>query len=137
MILVDTNVISQPLRANGEQRVVDWLDANDAEIIIPSFAVAEMVYGYEVLEWSRHRMELHDTVFALLTRYRGRIVPFDRAAAEAHGWLVAKMKKAGTPLPFVDSQIAAIAIARSASVATRNVGDFQRTGLTVIDPWTA
>lgn len=137
MILVDTNVISQPIRGDGEQRVIDWLDANDAEIIIPTFAIAEMVYGYEVLDWSRHRMELHDTVFALLTRYRSRIVPFDRAAAEAHGWLVAKMKKAGTPLPWIDSQIAAIAIARSASVATRNVKDYQRTGLTVIDPWTA
>ncbi len=137
MILVDTNVLSQPIRANGERRVIDWLDANDAEIIIPSFAVAELVYGYEVLDWSRHRMELHDSVFALLTRYRNRIVSFDRAAAEAHGWLVAKMKKAGTPLPLVDSQIAAIAIARASSMATRNVKDYERTGLTVIDPWTA
>ena len=137
MILVDTNVVSQPLRGDGEKRVIDWLDAHDAEIIIPAFAVAEMVYGYEVLGWTKHRMELHDTVFALLTRYRGRIVPFDRAAAEAHGWLVAKMKNAGTPLPFVDSQIAAIAIARSAKIATRNVKDYLRTGLTVIDPWQA
>ena len=137
MILVDTNVISQPLRGSGERRVIDWLDANDSEIVIPAFAIAEMVYGYEVLDWSKHRMELHNSVFALLTRYRERILPFDRAAAEAHGWLVAKMKREGTPLPVVDSQIAAIAIARSAAVGTRNVKDFAHTGLKVIDPWTA
>jgi len=137
MILVDTNVISQPLREDGEKRVINWLDENDAEVAIPALAVAELVYGYEVLEFGKRRMELHDAVFSLLIRYRDRIVPFDRAAAEAHGWLVAKMKREGTRLPFVDSQMAAIAIARSSCVATRNVKDFRATGLTVINPWDA
>lgn len=135
MIVVDTNVLSQPIRADGERRVVDWLDANDADIVIPAQSIAELVYGYEKLEFSRRRMELHDAVFALLTRYRDRILSFDRAAGEAHGWLTARMEKAGTPLPIVDSQIAAIAISRAATVATRNTKDFLRTGLDVIDPW--
>lgn len=137
MILLDTNVLSQPLRKDGERRVIDWLDANDAEIVIPAQSIAELVYGYEKLEFSRRRMELHDTVFALLTRYRDRILSFDRAAAEAHGWLVARMERAGTPLPFADSQIAAIAISRAATVATRNTKDFQRAGVALIDPWQA
>ena len=135
MILVDTNVLSQPLREDGEKRVIDWLDSHDSQIAIPAFAIAEMVYGYEILEFGKRRMDLHDAVFAMLTRYRDRIVPFDRAAAEAHGWLTAKMEKNGTKLPFVDSQMAAIAIARSASVATRNVKHFQATELIVINPW--
>ena len=137
MIVIDTNVLSQPLRDNGEQRVIDWLDANDAEIVIPAQSIAELVYGYEKLDYSRRRTELHNAVFALLTRYRDRILSFDRAAAETHGWLIAKMEKAGTPLPFSDSQIAAIAISRAAPVATRNTKDFERTGVRLIDPWLA
>ncbi len=135
MILVDTNVISQPIRENGERKVIDWLDAHDADIFIPAQAIAELVYGYEILAISRRRMELHDAVFAMLTRYRERMIPFDRAAAEAHGWLTARMEKAGTPLPFADSQIAAIAISRAAAVATRNTKDFARTGVEIVNPW--
>jgi predicted nucleic acid-binding protein len=135
MILVDTNVISQPLREGGEQKVISWLDANDMDIFIPAQSIAELVYGYEKLEISRRRLELHDAVFAMLTRYRERVVSFDQAAAEAHGWLTAKMEKAGTPLPFSDSQIAAIAISRAATVATRNTRDFSRTGVEIVNPW--
>lgn len=137
MIVVDTNVLSQPLRPNGNRRVIDWLDAHDAEVRIPAQAIAEMVYGYEKLQISRARMDLHDRVFALLTRYDDRILPFDRAAAEAHGWLVARLEKIGKTKPFVDSQIAAIAISRGAKVATQNTADFQHTGVELIDPWVA
>lgn len=135
MIIVDTNVLSQPLRGDGERRVIDWLDANDRQVRIPAQAVAELVYGYEKLDFGRRRTDLHDSVFALLTRYRDRIVPFDRAAAEAHGWLFAKLENEGKMLPFFDSQIAAIAISRGAAIATRNRKDFERTGVDLIDPW--
>lgn len=137
MIIIDTNVLSQPLREDGERRVIDWLDAHDEQVGIPAQAIAELVYGYEKLEFGRRRTELHDAVFSLLTRYRDRIVPFDRAAAEAHGWLYAKLERQGRVLPFADSQIAAIAISRAASVATRNVKHFAPTGIAVIDPWAA
>ena len=135
MIIIDTNILSQPLRKDGARRVIDWLDANDRQLRIPAQAISELVYGYEKLDFGHRRTELHDAVFALLTRYRDRILPFDRAAAEAHGWLYARMEKLGQTLPFSDSQIAAIAISRGASVATRNVKDFARTGVELIDPW--
>ena len=137
MIIVDTNVLSQPLREDGEQRVIDWLDANDEQVRLPAQAIAELVYGYERLDHGRRRTELHDAIFALLTRYRDRILPFDRAAAEAHGWLYARLQKEGRTVPFSDSQIAAIAIARGARIATRNTSDFERTGVQLIDPWQA
>lgn len=135
MILTDTNVLSQPLRGDGERRVIDWLDRYDADIMIPAFAVAELVYGYERLVFGRRRMEIHDAVFSLLIRYEDRIMPFDRPAAEAHGWLMAKLEREGRTMPFVDTQMAAIAISRSATVATRNVKHFIATGLELIDPW--
>lgn len=135
MIVVDTNVMSQPLRRDGERRVIDWLDLNDADIRIPAQAIAELVYGYETLEFGPNRSELQHSVLALLTRYRDRVLPFDRAAAEAHGWLFARLKKMGKTPPFADSQIAAIAISRGARVATRNVGDFAPSGVEVVNPW--
>jgi hypothetical protein len=135
VILTDTNVISQPLRDDGDGRVIAWLDDNDAVIRIPSFAIAELVYGYERLAFGRRRNVLHDAVFSLLTRYSERIIAFDRPAAEAHGWLVARLERQGAPLPLLDTQIAAIAISRDAAVATRNVRHFAPTGVRVVDPW--
>jgi len=135
MILVDTNVLSQPLRPDGERRVIEWLDANDADVVIPALSVAELVYGYERLAPGRRRAGLQDAVLALLTRYGDRILPFDRAAAEVHGWLVARMDREGHPLPLADSQIAAIAIARKIPIATRNTRDFDRIGIELRNPW--
>lgn len=135
MIVVDTNVISQPLREDGERRVIDWLDQHDKDVRIPAQAIAELVYGCEKLEFGRKRTELHNTMFALLTRYRDRILAFDRAAAEAHGWLFARLQRQGKTPPFADSQIAAIAISRGAKVATRNIDDFEPSGVELINPW--
>lgn len=137
MIIIDTNVLSQPLRGDGELRVIQWLDAHDDQVRIPAQAIAELVYGYERLEFGLKRTELHDAVFALLTRYRDRILPFDRAAAEAHGWLFARLRKLGRTPPFADSQIAAIAIARGAKIATRKTDDFAASGIELVNPWVA
>ena len=135
MIVVDTNVLSQPLRQDGERRVIAWLDAHDEQIRIRAQAISQLVYGYEKLPFGRKRTELHGCVFALLTRCHDRILPFDRAAAEAHGWLIAKLKRQGLTPPFVDPQIAAIAISRCATVATRNTDDFAPSELDLINPW--
>lgn len=137
MIVVDTNVLSQPLREDGERRVIEWLDRHDVDVRIPAQSVAELVYGYEKLDFGRRRTELHDAIFSLLTRYRDRVLPFDRAAAEAHGWLFAKLEKQGQTPSFANSQIAAIAISRGAKVATRNTADFAPSGIDLINPWTA
>lgn len=135
MILLDTNVLSQPLRANGEQRVIDWIDAHTDELYIPVLAISEVVYGIELIDdWDR-KIGLTNTLAALRLRFEDRYVPFDIAAADAHGSLQARMHKSGGRLPEIDSQIAAIAISRKAKIATRNTRDFERTGVELIDPW--
>lgn len=137
MILLDTNVLSQPIREDGARVVIDWLDAHDAEVAIPAISIAELVYGYECLPAGRRHVALTDAVFSLLKLYEDRVVPFDRAAAEAHGWLTAKLEREGRPTPVMDTQIAAIALARDATVATRNVGHFAPAGVRVVNPWEA
>jgi len=137
VILIDTNVLSQPLRLNGSRRVNDWITANFDEIGIPVLAISELVYGIELIEDFDRRIQLTNAMAMMRLRFDDRFVSFDTAAAEAHGWLQARMKRSGGRLPEIDSQIAAIAISRNARIATRNTKDFARTGVELIDPWTA
>lgn len=135
MILADTNVLSQPLRLNGEPKVIAWIDAHSDELYIPVHAISELVYGIELVEdWDR-KIRLTNALAALRLRFEDRYVPFDTAAADAHGWLQARMHRSGGKLPEIDSQIAAIAISRGATIATRNTKDFARAGVELIDPW--
>ena len=137
MILLDTNVLSQPLRLNGDPKVIAWIDAHTEELYIPVLAISELVYGIELIDdWDR-KSRLTNALAALRLRFEDRYVPFDTPAADAHGWLQARMHRSGGRLPEIDSQISAIAISRKAKIATRNVKDFERTGVELINPWTA
>lgn len=138
MILIDTNVLSQPMRANGSTRVNDWIRLNFDHIGIPVLAVSEIVFGIELLDDFERRNQLTNALAVIRRRFEDRFVPFDMAAAEAHGWLQARMEREhGVRLPEIDSQIAAMAMSRNAAVATRNRKDFVLTGVELIDPWTA
>ncbi len=137
MILIDTDVLSQPMRANGNTRVNDWIRANFDQIAIPVLAIAEIVYGIELIDDLARRQQLTNAWATIKMRFGDRFVPFDTAAAEAHGWLQARMKREGGRLPEIDSQIAAIAMSRNAKIATRNTKDYARTGIELIDPWQA
>lgn len=137
MILLDTNVLSQALRTHGEPRVNAWMSANVEHIAIPTLAISEIVYGIELIDDYDRRLTLTNALATLRLRIDDRYVPFDLAAAETHGWLKARMRRAGTPLPETDSQIAAIAISRNAILATQNIRDFERTGVELINPWVA
>lgn len=135
MILIDTNVLSQPMRAHGSAKVNDWLRKNFDQIGIPVLAISEIVYGIELIEDWERKIQLTNALATMRIRYEDRFVPFDIAAADAHGWLQAKMKREGGRLPEIDSQIAAIAISRNARIATRNTKDFERTGVELVNPW--
>ncbi|MCA1749439.1 MAG: type II toxin-antitoxin system VapC family toxin [Sphingomonadales bacterium] len=137
MILLDTNVLSELLRPDPDQRVIDWVDAHTDQAHVPAQVLAEILYGARLLEDHRRRSTLMHAIGLQLIRFDDRIVPFDRAAAESYGPLKARMRQAGTPLPEVDAQIAATAMAHEAPLATRNLKDFERTGIALIDPWSA
>lgn len=135
MILLDTNVVSQMIRPS--RTVIAWLRTHAAETYLPVLAISEMAYGIELSDDRDQRMTLTNAIAAVRLLFEDRIVPFDAAAAEAHGWLQGRAKRAGGRLPEIDSQIAAIAISRNAKIATRNIADFERTGVKLINPWTA
>ena len=99
---------------------------------------AELRYGVEILPAGERRTRLLDEVEGMLSEdFAGRILPFDSAAARAYAVIAAARRAAGRPINHADCQIAAIARCRGASVATRDVADFEGSGIDLIDPWAA
>lgn len=137
MIIIDTNVVSEVMRFQCDCGVLAWFGNQDcASLFITSITEAELRYGVETLPGGRRKEQLHDALSGmLLENFAGRILPFDTAGAIAYAAIVAKRQKAGRPIGRFDALIAAIAKSRGASVATRNVADFEQCGIDVIDPW--
>lgn len=138
MIVLDTNVLSELMRPRPAACVMRWVDRLPAgEIAVTAVTAAELMHGVERLDGGARRRELAGTVGALLgDDLEGRILGFDGDAAGAYALLVAERERRGRPIGIADAQIAAICLTRGAMLATRNVRDFEATGVTVLDPWT-
>ena len=137
MILLDTNVLSALMRDPPAAAVVAWLDRQDpATVWTTAVTVFEIRFGLARMAEGRNRAAL-ETAFEGLLRedLAGRVVPFDRVAAEAAGALAAKREAAGRTVDVRDTLIAGIAIAWKASVATRNVRHYKDLETGVVDPW--
>lgn len=139
MILLDTNVISEPLRHAPEPRVVEWIDAQPLETLyLSAMTVAELRAGVMLLPTGKRRAILHDSLEKrVLPMFVGRVLAFDVTCTNAYAELLAKVRKAGSGIDTADACIAAIAVANGFTVATRDTSPFQAAGLTVIDPWEA
>ncbi|RQR26750.1 MULTISPECIES: type II toxin-antitoxin system VapC family toxin [unclassified Burkholderia] len=137
MILVDTNVISEPLRREPSQAVIEWLDAQNVEtLFLAAISLAEMRFGVAALPEGRRRDWLHQSIEQrVVPLFRGRILPFDDAATKAYAGLRAKARATGNAMASADGFIAATAAANGLIVATRDVAPFEAAGLRVIDPW--
>ncbi len=136
MILLDTNVISEPLKPTPDPAVVRWLNAQPpADVYLPAIVAAELYFGWSILPAGRRRKLREDLIEQAVGQFEGRIVPFDLAAAVAYGRLMATARARGAGLPILDRQIAAIALAHRATLATRNVRHFETTGIAIVDPW--
>lgn len=139
MIVLDTNVVSELIRRRPADAVLAWLDAQEAdELHLTAVTVAELRYGVARLPGGARRDALDAAVGSVLDEdFDARILPFDRAAADSYAPIVVERERSGRPISQADAQIAAICRARQATLATRNGRDFERTGVGVVDPWTA
>ena len=137
MIVLDTNVVSELIRANPEERVVNWVSAQvGSELFLTAISEAELLYGIEVLPIGRRRDRLAAETEGMLRHdFAGRILPFDSLAAGAFAVIFASRRAAGFPISHADCQIAAIARSRDAQVATRDTRGFQGCGIDIINPW--
>ena len=137
MILLDTNVISEPLKATGDQKVIAWINAQNIETLyLSSISIAELRFGIAVLPDGKRKDLLHSSFEQrILPLFEHRILPFDIGASASYATLRSKARSAGQAIASADGYIAAIAMANELSVATRDTKPFIAAGLTVINPW--
>jgi predicted nucleic acid-binding protein len=138
MIVLDTNVLSEMMKAAPDRNVNAWLAAEPAAgLFISTITEAELHFGAALLPVGKRRQGLIEAIESLLTvDFAGRIIPFDSPAARAFASIAADRRRAGRPISQSDAQIAAIAQSRGASVATRKIADFDGCGIDLINPWT-
>ncbi|RDD99723.1 type II toxin-antitoxin system VapC family toxin [Paracoccus pantotrophus] len=137
MIILDTNVLSEILRPAPEQRVIDWLAAQDgATVYLTAITEAELRHGVAILAAGRRRDSLAVMIDQIIREdFAGRVLPFDSPAAEAFAAIGASRRAIGSPILHADCQIAAIARVHGATVGTRNTPDFADCGIDLINPW--
>jgi hypothetical protein len=139
VIILDTNVLSALMRKAPEASVVAWLDRQPAESVwITSVTLFEALLGLALLPKGRRRQTLEVAFAQLLEQdLENRVLDFDSAAAVEATSLAAERQRAGRPVDMRDTQIAGIALARHATLATRNVRHFLDLKVPVVDPWQA
>ncbi len=137
MIIVDTNVISELFRPAPAKQVETWLaDQDGANLYFTTIGEAELRHGVAILPSGKRRTALTRAIEGILEEdFRDRILPFDRPAASAYAAIAADRRALGRPISQFDCQIAAIARAHGASVATRNTSDYESCGVDLLNPW--
>lgn len=131
--LVDANVLSEPTRTSPDRRVLDWLRANEAEIVVDPVILGEMLFGILLLPKGKKRSMLEQWFDAGVGRLH--CLPWDADIGMKWAELLARLRKAGKNMPIKDSLIAATAIAHGLTIATRNRADFANSGVRLVDPF--
>lgn len=139
MILLDTNVVSEPLRPAPDRRVIDWIDAQAIETLyLSAITVAELRAGVAMLPAGRRRDTLHQNLESrVLPLFAGRVLPFDAACTPVYAASMAGARHAGRAIAAADGYIAAIAAAHGLIVATRDTGPFEAAEVAFVNPWQA
>jgi toxin FitB len=139
VILLDTNVVSEPLRLAPDKRVVAWIDAQPVEtLFLSAITVAELRAGVALMPAGKRRTGLQESLETrVLSLFAGRVLPFDLACTQTYANLMSKARTLGLVIASADGYIAAIAAANGLVVATRDIGPFKAAGSVVINPWEA
>jgi predicted nucleic acid-binding protein len=137
MIILDTNVISELMLRSPEPAVLAWMDMQAARsTFTTAVSLAEIFYGIRIMPAGQRRRDLDDLATGIFyTDFNDRVLPFDGVAGDVCASIAAHRRALGRPIGEFDAQIAAIALSQGASVATRNVRDFEHLDLDIINPW--
>ena len=137
MILLDTNVVSESMKPDGDARVFAWLSAQDpSRLCLAATSLAELLLGLQLLpDGARKRGRIAALEQVVGAFFAHRVIPFDAIAAAAYAHVVARARASGRQIAMADGQIAAIASVHRCSVATRDLSPFEAAGVPVIDPW--
>ena len=137
MIILDTNVLSEVMRPEPEEKVLQWMDGiRGNDLGITSITVAEILYGIGLLPDGKRKKRRFEIACDMIEKnFADRIFPFDQIAAVEYADIVIQREKRGNPISIPDAQIAAMCRCGNYSLATRNCKDYEYTGITLINPW--
>jgi predicted nucleic acid-binding protein len=136
VIILDTNVVSELMRPDPAPGVARWVRERDrVELRTTAVTVAEVRYGIARLPDGRRKQALAVAADGVFSAFADQVLPVDATAAEQYAVIAGVRERAGKPIAGFDALIAAVCRARGAALATRNVSDFEGTGIEVIDPW--
>jgi len=137
VIVLDTNVLSEIMRAKPDPAVLAWLDAQPPDDLwLNSVVAAELLFGVARLPEGARKQQLALAVSAMLEQdFAGQILSFDLGATSVYAVMLAERERIGQSMAMADAQIAAICLSRDAMLATRNTKHFEGLGLSLINPW--
>lgn len=138
MILLDTNVISEPLKLSADAGVLAWIDAQSIDTLyLSAISLAELRFGIAALPTSKRKETLHlGLEQRILPLFADRILPFDASASQAYADILSTARAQGRAISTADGYIAATAKCHGFMVATRDASPFEAAGVAVINPWT-
>jgi len=138
VIILDTNVVSELMRSEPASQVANWIrDRDRRELCTTVITLAEIRYGIARLPDGRRKQVLLAAAGDIFSTFEDQILRVDTAAAEQYAVVASTRERAGKPIASMDALIAAVCRSRNAALATRNVADFDGTGIEIIDPWLA
>ena len=137
MILLDTNILCEPMRSNPDTKVVSWLDQQHvSHLFISSITQAEIEFGIAILPNGKKKKALYSAARTMLNKFSDRCLSFGSAEASIYAKILADSRLNGRPITTEDGQIAAISLSNNLSLATRNIKDFSAiTDLRLINPF--
>jgi toxin FitB len=135
--LLDTCVLSELVKPQPEPKLVEWVDDRDEHrLFLSVITIGELHKGIAKLPDGPRRTSLESWVVEDLTaRFDKRILSVDTRVAATWGVMLGEAEAKGSPIPVVDALIGATASVHGCVVVTRNVADFERTGIDVENPW--
>lgn len=133
--LVDTNILSEAVKKKPDSKVVDWLQRHESELYVSVISIAEMRRGIELLPNGKKKRSLLVWLESLCQILKGRILHFNLETAHCWGELKACWEKKGVTIPSLDAQIAATAKQHHLTLVTRNMKDFKKIALPLLNPF--
>jgi toxin FitB len=131
--LFDANVLCEPTRPRPDDRAVAWLRAHESDLVVDAVVLGEVLAGVLGLPPGRRRRRLEEWFESLAATVV--CLPWDAAAARAWARLIVELRRKGRTMPLLDGMVAASALARGLTVATRNTRDFAHAGVRLVDPF--
>lgn len=137
MIIVDTNVVSEMMKAEMDPAPRDWVTRQSVSSLwLSVITVAELRFGAAIVADGTRKARLHVEIERLIAEdFGGRVLDFSEEATIAYAEIGARCRRVGRMMQPMDLQIAAIAHFHGAAIATRNVRHFEQSGAEIIDPW--